>query len=46
LEVNTASKGNINKLKQENVKKFYGRKFAKGKITNDKFRGKMTEIQP
>jgi len=45
LEVSTATNGNENKLKQENLKKFYGNKCVKGKITNDKRIGKMTEIQ-
>lgn len=45
MEVSTAANGNVNKLKQENLKKFYGRKFIKGKITNKKCIEKMTEIQ-
>ena len=45
MEVSTAAKGNVNKLKQENLKTFYGRKCVNGKITNDKCIGKVTEMQ-
>jgi hypothetical protein len=43
IKIKYCSKG---KLKKENVKKFYERKRVKGEITNDKWNGKITEMQP
>lgn len=36
MEVSISAKGNVLKLKQENVKKVNGKKYVQGKITNKK----------